>query len=110
MKVDEIVMEMMGFFFFFFFTLHAWVSQLILRLLLILCVVAPVLLGVYIARRFMMCSCSVVCAENVIRLHLFILLITWCQDFGAVNLASSQVFIVLRTNVYTMVAHTGTLL
>lgn len=39
------------------------------------------------------CSVS---AENVIRLHLFILLIEWSQDFDALNMASSQVFIVLN--------------
>lgn len=55
-----------------------------------LCMVAPV------SSRFMMCFCSVVSAENVIRLHLFILLIKWSQDFDASNVASSQAFIVLN--------------
>lgn len=43
----------------------------------------------------MVCFCSVASAENVIRLHLFILLIKWCQDFDAPNMASSQACIVL---------------
>lgn len=66
---------------------------MILRLLLILCMVASVLLGIYIVSFDFFFSVS---AENVIRLHLFILLIKWSQDFDALNMASSQAFIVLN--------------
>lgn len=59
---------------------------MILRLLLILCMVASVLLGIYIVSFDFFFSVS---AENVIRLHLFILLIKWSQDFDALNMASS---------------------
>lgn len=64
--------------------------------------VAPVLLGVSIASHFMMCFCSVISAENVIRLRLFILLITSHRDFDALNLAGA------KKNVYSMVAHAST--